>query len=272
MSSISQTDKRMQSRFQTHTVTGDNTAARTAWSALRARGVPAKLLVVARHGQGHHNVAESQYGTTVWEQHWALKTGDGTAHWEDSYLTEQGIKEVQHTGRTELSALVDAHGYPDVFYCSPLRRCMQTLLESWGQTAETGKMTTETIFDVHVTESIRETLGRHTCDKRVPHSMVVDEFGHMTPMPANELKLVRWVFDPKMAEEDEMWDAEHRETDLEIDARIAQAVDRILDGPEEYVSVTCHSGVIASMLRVLSHAELAKPATGSCLFMVVAMR
>jgi hypothetical protein len=39
------------------------------------------VLYVARHGQGYHNVAESQYGTPMWNCHWSLLNGDGKITW-----------------------------------------------------------------------------------------------------------------------------------------------------------------------------------------------
>lgn len=40
-----------------------------------------KVIFIARHGQGWHNVAESQYGTPAWNCYWSLLDGDGKLTW-----------------------------------------------------------------------------------------------------------------------------------------------------------------------------------------------
>ena len=129
------------------------------WSHLWAhldRDQSLTLLVLARHGQGFHNETEQKYGTSEWDRYWALQPGIGQTTLVDAQLTELGKKQVALTGRRVLLPMVQAIGYPHVFYCSPLRRCLETYIESWAQVFAEVRLEQAT---VHVTESCRETLG-----------------------------------------------------------------------------------------------------------------
>lgn len=72
-----------------------------------------------------------------------------------------------------------------------------------------------------------------------------------------------------MSEEDELWEAGHRETNAEIDARIGRLLDDVFgtDG-SSFVSFTSHSGAIGSLLRVLGHQEF-RLATGAVIPVLV---
>jgi hypothetical protein len=39
------------------------------------------VLFLARHGEGYHNTAETFYGTSAWDCHWSLQSGNGTVTW-----------------------------------------------------------------------------------------------------------------------------------------------------------------------------------------------
>ncbi|RSH93007.1 hypothetical protein EHS25_008455 [Saitozyma podzolica] len=40
-----------------------------------------KVLFLARHGEGYHNVAERLYGTSAWNCHWSKRHSDGDMTW-----------------------------------------------------------------------------------------------------------------------------------------------------------------------------------------------
>ena len=63
-------------------------------------------------------------------------------------------------------------------------------------------------------------MGVHTCDKRQTKTYIQDTYGG--------------IFDivPPFTEQDELWQADHRETDQEIDARTRLALDLIFNGKE----------------------------------------
>lgn len=40
-----------------------------------------KVVYIARHGEGYHNVAESFYGSPAWNCYWSLLSTDGNMTW-----------------------------------------------------------------------------------------------------------------------------------------------------------------------------------------------
>jgi hypothetical protein len=63
-------------------------------------------------------------------------------------------------------------------------------------------------------------MGEHTCDKRQTKTYIQDIYG--------------CIFDilPPFTEQDELWQADHRETDAEADARTKEALDLVFNGQE----------------------------------------
>ena len=63
-------------------------------------------------------------------------------------------------------------------------------------------------------------MGIHTCDKRHTRAYIQDIYGD--------------IFDivPPFTEQDELWQADHRETDHEVDARTNAALNFIFNGKE----------------------------------------
>ncbi|KAG8983385.1 hypothetical protein FRB93_007289 [Tulasnella sp. JGI-2019a] len=47
---------------------------------LKKDGEQYKLIVIGRHGQGIHNVADTKWGKE-WEKKWAMEYGDGNLVW-----------------------------------------------------------------------------------------------------------------------------------------------------------------------------------------------
>ncbi|CDO95927.1 unnamed protein product [Kluyveromyces dobzhanskii CBS 2104] len=223
-----------------------------------------KLLVLARHGQGHHNATEKKYGTEEWDRYWALQTGINDVELVDAKLTDLGKQQVRTVGKEILLPMVQQIGFPEKFYSSPMRRCLETFMESWTQVLTNEESAPATI-PVYVKEQCRETLGRHYCDKRVPHHQILEQYGHKTTLGPTQ---INWVYETDMPDQDTMWDANHRETDEEIDSRIGAALQELLNGEERYVSLTCHSGVIHSALRVLKHPEILQLQTGGVVFVL----
>lgn len=61
--------------------------------------------------------------------------------------------------------------------------------------------------------------GVHTCDKRSPRSSIAKAFP-------------QFDIEANFTEEDELWTADHRETEEEVVIRIRQALDEIFDGDD----------------------------------------
>lgn len=92
-------------------------------------------------------------------------------------------------------------------------------------------------------EGLREGISLHTCDHRRSRSYIAGSF------PG-------WAIEEGFSEEDELWNGVTGETRAAQDARSKSALDEMFertDGKDLFVSVTAHSGEIASLLRVLGH-------------------
>jgi hypothetical protein len=92
-------------------------------------------------------------------------------------------------------------------------------------------------------EALREGISLHTCDHRRSRSYIASLFPE-------------WEIERGFSEEDELWNGVTAETPAAQDVRSKGALDEMFertDGKDLFVSVTAHSGEIASLLRVLGH-------------------
>lgn len=104
-----------------------------------------KLLIMGRHGEGNHNVAERRYGTALWDVrrlfflagsrrtllmmnqcHYSLLDGDETGNWVDARLNEVGIAQAELAHRTWERQIEAKIPPPQSYYVSPLNRCLAT--------------------------------------------------------------------------------------------------------------------------------------------------
>ncbi|KAK5131694.1 hypothetical protein LTR08_000748 [Meristemomyces frigidus] len=216
-----------------------------------------KLLYLARHGEGTHNVAEAFYGTPAWDAHWSKLPGNGTASWADAPLTAVGEEQARevHAFLGEQFAWAGMP-VPAVWWVSPLWRCLQTARLTWEGLNLAG-------FAPVVKELVRETLGEHTCDRRSTRTGIREGF----PV---------WAIEDGFSEEDEFWRVDHRETHAEHDVRSRAILEELFAGlggeGEQVVSFTAHSGTIASVLRVVGHREFRLPTGGVIPVLVKATR
>lgn len=229
-----------------------------------------KLMLVARHGQGYHNAAIVRYGEPKWDAYWSLLNGDEYGQWNDSKLTPLGKKQVITTGEEILLPIINQIGIlPHKFFCSPMRRCLETFIESWTPVFKANRnLMTDVIYN-NVFENVRETLGEHTCDKRVNHSVTVNEYQDYKLSTGQE---IRWLYQPDYPEEDQLWRADYRELDSEMDERINNGLLQIfesLEDEDKLLSLTCHAGVINSVLRNMEHPAIKNLATGQMVPIIV---
>lgn len=197
-----------------------------------------KVLILARHGQGYHNMAHSQYGNQRWNEHWSKLEGDGTLVWgPDPELTDLGIGQAKENGVLWDQELKNGAKVPCKWYVSPMRRSIDTLLHTW-----TG------IVDINeqqpiVLENLRETTGVHTCDKRLPRSTIAAAYP-------------RFRIEEGFTEEDELYKDDYRETVAEISVRMNLALQQIFSETsrdDDVVCITSHLGAIRAQLLVLGH-------------------
>ncbi|OJD30834.1 phosphoglycerate mutase [Diplodia corticola] len=210
-----------------------------------------KVLVMGRHGEGDHNVAEAFYGTPAWDCHWSLRDGNGTSVWADARLTPAGVAQarVAHAfwagalgaGGDEGSARIPA---PERYYVSPLARCLATAEHTFGGLEEGGLLPPGRPFRPVVKELLRESLGLHTCDRRSSRTWIAENY------PG-------WEIEEGFAEEDELWSATLRESSTAQIARLKTFLDDIFthDPDSTFISLTSHSGSIRSLLKAVGHRD-----------------
>ncbi|KAK5114609.1 hypothetical protein LTR85_010186 [Meristemomyces frigidus] len=216
-------------------------------------GTSYKVIYMGRHGEGYHNVAEAFYGTKAWDDYWSKLDGNGTAFWSDAHLTDVGKEQAleAHVFFGEQLAWAKMPA-PERYYVSPLYRCLQTA----NLTFSGLKLPSERPFAPVIKEMMREVMGEHTCDRRSSRTVIHEAFPD-------------WTIEPGFAEEDELWQADHRETHDEHDVRSQALLDEVFTNDESaFVSFTAHSGTIASMLRVSRHREFRLP-TGALIPVLV---
>jgi broad specificity phosphatase PhoE len=123
------------------------------------------------------------------------------------------------------------------YYVSPLTRTIQTAeLSFGGLELPTGKP-----YKPYVKELLREALGVHTCDRRSARTVIEKTFPHL-------------VFEPGFEDEDPLWEPDYREPRSARKYRLAMLLDNIFAGDENtFLSLTSHSGAIASILEAVGH-------------------
>ncbi|KAG9243022.1 histidine phosphatase superfamily [Calycina marina] len=226
----------------------DTTESKTQWQRFdhkvfrlnreSRRLVQYKIMFLARHGEGYHNVAESYYGTPAWNCYWSLLDGNTTTTWADAHLTSAGIAQATKANTYWKTMLATQKiSTPESYYSSPLYRCLDT-----ARITFTGLETDDRHpFLPTIKELLREGIGAHTCDRRSNKSVIANAFP-------------RWRFEEGFSEEDELWKPLVRETESAQDARSKIVLDDIFaTDSNTYIAVSTHSGEIASLLRVLGH-------------------
>ena len=214
-----------------------------------------RLLLVGRHGEGYHNVAEAKYGTPAWDDKWSKLDCDNKICWgPDANLTKAGrhqAKEVRKLWRHEKKrGLIKPHK----LYSSPLSRAIDTARITFS--LKPGKQ-------LFVLENLREVTGVHTCDERSSKHDLARRFPFLH-------------FPKNFAEKDRLWKPDVRETDVDVQNRAHIALQNIMhhecddrhDNP--VLSITSHSGLIKNMLISLDLPPISIPTGGVVPLVIVA--
>ncbi|KAG9092343.1 hypothetical protein FS749_015813 [Ceratobasidium sp. UAMH 11750] len=225
------------------------------------QGVKYAVCWFGRHGQGWHNVSESIYGTQAWDDHWVMLDGDENFTWgPDPKLTDLGKQqaELAHDAWVTELAKKDPVPLPAKLFSSPLSRAASTLEITFRGILLGDKGSHGTMKPL-IMENLREDIGEHTCDKRRTRTYLQGAYPD-------------FCIEPEFTEEDELWTADHRETDDEISGRLKAALDtifgRLLSEDDTFFSITAHGGAITAALRVLGHRPYAL-ATGGVIPVVI---
>ncbi|KAL3424490.1 phosphoglycerate mutase family protein [Phlyctema vagabunda] len=226
----------------------DDSAQKTQWQRFEryvshlneetSKDVHYKVLYLGRHGEGYHNVAEAFYGTKAWDCYWSLQNGNETSTWADAHLTSLGIAQAR-TNQAFWNQQIQRQKMqtPESYYTSPLTRCLQTANETFSGLP----LSRDSPFTPTIKELFREVIGVHTCDRRSTRSYIAALFPD-------------WRFEDGFQEDDQLWSPELRETGPAHDVRSRQVLDDVFTtDAKALISVTAHSGAIASLLRVLGH-------------------
>ncbi|CAG8280316.1 unnamed protein product [Penicillium salamii] len=226
-------------------------------------GARFKVLFLGRHGEGVHNVAESRYGTKLWDktetfaddlsqEYWSLQDGDSHGLWVDARLTQKGIEQARVAHDAWKDQLQTGIPPPQSFYVSPLNRCLETAHVTFNGLP----IANTTPFRPVIKELLRETMGEHTCDRRSSATDIAAEYPH-------------YRFEAGFEEDDLLWDPKIRESDDHRNKRLSSLLEDIFSTDEStYLSLTAHSGAITSILEVLGHRKFAL-ATGAVIPVLV---
>ncbi|KAL9033828.1 MAG: hypothetical protein Q9180_005741 [Flavoplaca navasiana] len=217
------------------------------------RKVQYKLIFMGRHGEGYHNAAESYYGTPAWNCYWSLVDGNGTVRWDDAQVTPEGVKQALAVNAFWASELkIQKVPPPRSYYTSPLTRCLTTA----NLTFSGLDLPSRHPFVPTFKEFLREGISGHTCDRRGTKSYIQQAF------PSYRIE-------PGFTETDQLWQAYRREVEIDQDIRSKAVLDDVFSTDDEtYISITSHSGEIASLLRVLGHRPF-RLATGAVIPVLV---
>lgn len=200
-----------------------------------------KIVLLGRHGQGYHNLANLKYGEKAWNEHWLHLTGDGEIEWApDPELTELGLaqaNDINHQLKIEVSRGLKV---PTKWYSSPFRRSVETLIGSWKDTVDLKKATPL------IMEDFRETIGVHLCDKRSPRSVISRKYSPLG-----------FVIEDGFEEEDVYYKDNYREKVWEQALRQNRGFQYVFENTgrfdDQIISITSHSGSIRTQLLVLHH-------------------
>ncbi|KAJ8105662.1 hypothetical protein ONZ43_g7338 [Nemania bipapillata] len=203
-----------------------------------------KLIFYIRHGEGFHNVKESQVGREAWdrvENHWSHLDGDGTSNWVDAFLTDKGKQQAQSLNDFWRESVQNLRiPVPQICYTSPHARCLETT-----KIAYNGIHALESQdFKPIIKEMLRERSGLHTCDRRRTRTWIANNYPE-------------YDIEAGFSEEDELWSATERETESDVEYRVKTLLDDVFSASDASIlSFTAHSGLIHGLHAITKHRDV----------------
>jgi broad specificity phosphatase PhoE len=157
--------------------------------------------------------------------------------WADAHLTPAGILQALKANTFWAQTIsTQKIPTPESYYASPLTRCLQTAFHTFSNLS----LPADRPFIPQIKELFREEIGVHTCDRRRSKSYIQQHY----PTCA---------FEDGFAEEDPLWVPDVRETADAQDVRTKTVLDDVFaNDTNTYISISSHSGEIASILRGMS--------------------
>lgn len=218
-----------------------------------------KVLLLARHGQGYHNLANLKYGEEEWNRKWLHMFGDDEMTWApDPELTALGQSQAKDNHRQLALEFQDGLKLPSRWFLSPFRRSLDTLIGTWAGHVLLGDV------KPYIMEDFREQLGVHYCDQRSPRRVIAEKYCGQG-----------FVIEDGFEEEDVYFKPDYREKVWEQAIRQDRGFQYVFDHTtkdEDFVSVTSHLGLIRAQLLVLGHREFAMGTGGMIPVMVKAVK
>ncbi|KAF2475313.1 phosphoglycerate mutase-like protein [Lindgomyces ingoldianus] len=200
-------------------------------------GVRFKVLLLGRHGQGWHNVAETKYGTEAWDCYWSMLDGADGITWSDANLTGIGKGQAQDVNDLWKALLPKGIPAPETYYVSPLTRTIETA----DVTFKGLRLPDHKPYKPIIKELLREAIGVHTCDRRSTATYIRESFPHVE-------------LEENFSEEDRLWSADYREPSSARKYRLSKLLDDVFAHDNgAFLSLTSHSGAIASVLEAVGH-------------------
>lgn len=217
-----------------------------------------KVLFLARHGEGWHNIASHKYPSEEWMRKWRFLGTDGELTWgPDADLTELGIRQAKENNMVWKDQIAKGAPIPSKFYVSPLKRSCHTLNYTWENID---------IPNPIVVEKLRETIGIHLCHKRSTKSEIKENF------PS-------FHFEPGFSETDELEKAysvnreKLHEQFLRVNEFLQELFEQDWDNTKghlneeqlknnTFLSITSHAGTIRSFITVINHRKFTIPTGG----------
>ncbi|CAF1192489.1 unnamed protein product [Didymodactylos carnosus] len=198
-----------------------------------------KTLYLIRHGQGKHNLAESTYGSVKWEAELAQLDD-----YLDAQLTDLGNKQAEILLNYVQDGVENDGLKIDYVVVSPLSRAIQTALDGvYPALINNNKI--KSIDSASKNQSVpivafeyaRETIGRHTCDKRNSKTILQQRFSSVN-------------FDYLLDEEDALW-TQMRETYAQEILRAGKLLKILFELPYKNIAVVAHSGILRCITKQL---------------------
>ncbi|KAJ3189812.1 hypothetical protein HDU85_000096 [Gaertneriomyces sp. JEL0708] len=208
------------------------------------------VLILQRHGEGIHNVAEQKYGKEAWDSYYSK-----LPMYRDAALTTYGVEQMQEMSKEMKKEIVTGLGPPSTILSSPLSRCLNTTRIIWENITEShaedaGGASRKSFPQVpHVWENLREEYGVHTCDERRSRTEL------QTLFPS-------YNFTDLKADEDPFWTPNEREPLSHVDERVRDALGHMFSlkqvgesNGRGFISVVCHGGIVESAIRITGHPD-----------------
>lgn len=200
-----------------------------------------KVIYLARHGQGYHNVQESLVGRAAWESHWSHLDGNSERTWADAHLTDFGLQQAKELNSFWKDAFENsAVPWPSNYYTSPLIRCLETVDATFSGLAQP----VEKPFKPVIKEGLRERFGVHTCDRRRDLDFIKERFPE-------------YVVEEGFSPEDALWTLDVREPlDAHVERMTAFLDDIFSHEGGTFLSFTAHSGTCRALYLAIEHMDV----------------